>query len=262
MVRLKALGAAVMCALVLTGCMGERDHVAVKPLSREVRAELAEKGMGPRDPIFVRIFKDEAELEVWKLRDDGVFAHFKTYPICAWSGELGPKLKEGDKQAPEGFYVIAPGQMNPRSNYHLAFNLGYPNQYDRSHGRTGAHLMVHGDCSSAGCYAMTNPQIEEIYALARESFKGGQEAFHVHAFPFRMTDEKIARYRGHKWFSFWKNIKEGHDYFEEARILPLVGVKSGRYVFNIDSGMPVLAAFGHNSGVKVIAPPKWAGGGR
>ena len=244
-------------ALSLVGCMGStRQDVSTKPLSRKTQSALADKGMRPSAPLMVRIFKDEAELEIWKERDDGVFAHFKTYPICAWSGELGPKQKEGDRQAPEGFYAIAPGQMNPKSAYHLAFNLGYPNAYDRSYGRTGAHLMVHGDCSSRGCYAMTNPQIEEIYALAREAFKGGQDTFPVHAFPFRMTSEKMAQYKGHKWYNFWTNIKEGYDYFEASRVLPKVGVKNKRYVFDIDTGQPVFASFGPNSRIKAIYPPQ------
>ena len=129
----------------------------------------------PGAPIFVRIFKEESELEVWKQRDDGRFYHFKTYPICNWSGDLGPKVQQGDKQAPEGFYTVAKYQMNPNSQFHIAFNLGYPNAYDQAHSRTGDFLMVHGKCSSAGCYAMTDALIEEIYALARESFSGGQE---------------------------------------------------------------------------------------
>jgi murein L,D-transpeptidase YafK len=257
--RLLALMTLLATSFLLGGCMGGSENVSVKPLSREARAELRAKGMRATAPMLVRIFKDEAELEVWKERDDGVYALFKTYPICAWSGELGPKLKEGDRQAPEGFYVIAPGQMNPNSEYHLAFNLGYPNQYDQHYGRTGAHLMVHGDCSSRGCYAMTNPQIEEIYALAREAFKGGQQSFPVHAFPFRMTPEKMANYKGHEWYGFWQNIKEGYDYFESAHVLPVIGVKSGRYVFGPETGGPVLAGFGPD--VKPIRPPKWAGGG-
>ncbi len=138
------------------------------------------------------------ELEVWKQRDDGRFYHFKTYPICNWSGDLGPKTRYGDRQAPEGFYTITREQMNPDSKYHLAFNLGYPNAYDRSQQRTGDFLMIHGKCKSAGCYAMTDALIEEIYAMARESFIGGHDSFQVHAFPFRMTDENMARYANHE----------------------------------------------------------------
>ena len=154
---------------------------------------LGKKGMDPQAPIFIRIFKEESELEIWKLKSDGRFYHFKTYPICNWSGEIGPKLKEGDRQAPEGFYSVSREQMNPNSKYHLAMNLGFPNAYDKAHGRTGEFLMIHGKCKSAGCYAMTDALMEEIYAIARNSFLGGNDTFEVHAFPFRMTEANMAR---------------------------------------------------------------------
>ena len=194
---------------------------------------LGKKGMDPGAPIFVRIFKEESELEVWKARDDGRFYHYKTYPICNWSGELGPKLNQGDKQAPEGFYTVAQGQMNPRSGFHLAFNLGYPNAYDRAHRRTGDFLMVHGKCKSAGCYAMTDALIEEIYAMARESFKGGQTSFQVHAFPFRMTEVNLTRHRQSKWAQFWSVLKEGHDHFEATRVPPEIAVCERKYLVNV-----------------------------
>lgn len=194
---------------------------------------LGRKGMQTGAPIFVRIFKEESELEVWKARDDGRFYHFKTYPICNWSGELGPKLKQGDKQAPEGFYTIKKYQMNPNSSFHVSFNLGYPNAYDKAHRRTGNFLMVHGKCRSAGCYAMTDALIEEIYALAREAFRGGQEQFQVHAFPFRMTDANMARHRKNKWYRFWKTLKKGYDHFELHRIPPNVEVCESRYMVNV-----------------------------
>jgi murein L,D-transpeptidase YafK len=184
-------------------------------------------------PIFVRIFKEESELEVWKARADGRFYHFKTYPICNWSGDLGPKIKQGDKQAPEGFYTIFPEQMKPDSQYYLAFNMGYPNAFDRAHDRTGQYIMVHGKCKSAGCYAMTDALVEEIYALAREAFRGGQPSFQVHAYPFRMTDEKLDRYRRHQWFAFWRTLKEGYDFFEVNRVPPTVAICERRYVVNV-----------------------------
>ena len=233
------LGVAVVALLTLglAGCMGGDATTtsgispgALKPLSTVTLASLADKGMTTSSKMLVRIFKDEAELEVWKEISSG-YALYKTYQICTWSGRLGPKLKEGDRQAPEGFYEIKPGQMNPRSQYYLSFNLGFPNAYDRSYGRTGSFLMVHGACASAGCYAMTNAQIEEIYGLARDAFNAGQKTFNVQAFPFRMTDEKMARYRGHEWFEFWRNIKQGYDYFERTRRLPNVSVQNQRYVF-------------------------------
>lgn len=217
-------------ALVLSACgVTPKIGPAELPLPKETLSLMGRKGMSPQAPIFVRIFKEESELEIWKARMDGRYYHFKTYPICNWSGELGPKLKEGDKQAPEGFYTVSQEQMNPNSKFHLAFNLGFPNAYDRAHGRTGTALMVHGKCSSAGCYAMTDALAEEIYAIAREAFLGGQTTFQVHALPFRMTDQKLARFKGHKWYRFWRRLKVGYDYFELNRVPPPVSVCEHRY---------------------------------
>ena len=224
----------------LTACGAQSTLPHLKPLPSYVLANLAEKGMGEQAPIFVRVFKKESELEVWKQKENGRFHHFKTYPICNWSGKLGPKLYKGDKQAPEGFYRVAQHQMNPKSKFHLSFNLGYPNAYDRAHGRTGAHLMIHGNCSSAGCYAMTNALIEEIYNLARESFKGGQKTFRVHAYPFRMTEENMRLHRKSKWYGFWRMLKEGYDTFEKSKIPAKVDVCDRRYLLNASfvNGIP------------------------
>jgi murein L,D-transpeptidase YafK len=220
------------CPLGLGG--GGSIAPAMKQLSAETQVQLAKAGMTEDAPILIRIFKEESELEVWKQKPDGHYHLFKSYPICTWSGELGPKVQEGDKQAPEGFYTVTPGQMNPNSQFHLAFNLGYPNDYDKANGRTGAALMVHGDCRSAGCFAMTDALIEEIYALAREAFAGGQTKFHVHAFPFRMTQANMERHKKSKWAGFWKTLKAGYDDFELTRQPPKVAVCSRQYLVNAD----------------------------
>jgi murein L,D-transpeptidase YafK len=230
--------AAMAAAVVLAGC--NQDNIiptgrAAAPLSDRTVALISSKNMDEASPILVRVFKEEAELEVWKQNRNGQYDLLKTYPICKWSGDLGPKKKEGDRQAPEGFYTITPGQMNPNSNYYLAFNTGFPNAYDRSHGYTGSELMVHGDCSSRGCYAMTDEQIQEIYALARESFFGGQRAFQFQAYPFRMTAMNMAKHRNNPNFAFWKMLKEGSDNFEATRLEPKVAVCEQRYVFNPDA---------------------------
>ena len=218
--------------LALSACQ-ELDYGRhLVPLPPAMEARLERMGLREEDPIYIRIFKEEGELEVWKQNRDGRFVLLETYEICAWSGELGPKIREGDRQAPEGFYTISPAQMNPQSNYYLSFNLGFPNAYDRANGRTGSHLMVHGACSSAGCYAMTDDQIAVIYALAREAFSGGQRAFQVHAFPFRMTPENMARHRGSPNFAFWRMLKEGYDHFEATGRPPQVDVCERRYVFD------------------------------
>jgi murein L,D-transpeptidase YafK len=186
------------------------------------------------DPI-VRIFKEESELEVWKIDYTGRFALLRIYPVCRWSGDLGPKFQEGDRQAPEGFYTITPDLMNPNSSAYLAINTGFPNTYDQANGRTGQFLMIHGDCSSAGCYAMTDEQIAEIYALAREAFFAGQRSFQVQAYPFRMTALNMARHRNSPHMPFWRMLKQGYDHFEVTRQEPKVDVCDRHYVFAAQS---------------------------
>ncbi len=207
----------------------------MQPISDRMLAEIEQKNMSKESAILVRIFKEESELEIWKENREGRFALLKTFPICRWSGDLGPKVKQGDRQAPEGFYTITPGLMNPNSNYYLAINTGFPNAYDRANGRTGDFLMIHGDCSSRGCYAMTDEQIAEIYALARESFFGGQKSFQIQAYPFRMTPANMARHRNSPHMAFWKMLKEGYDHFEVTRREPKVDVCEKRYVFDAES---------------------------
>lgn len=223
--------------VLLTGCDTDQVSLATnakanQPVPPKLLAAMAEKDMDLQSPILVRLFKQEAELEVWKQTRSGQFALLKTYPICRWSGDLGPKVREGDRQAPEGFYSINPGQMNPQSAYYLSFNTGYPNAFDKALGRTGSQLMVHGDCSSRGCYAMTDEQIAEIYSLGRESFFGGQKAFQLQAYPFKMTPVNMARHRNNPNMPFWKMIKEGYDHFEVTRQEPKVDFCEKKYVFD------------------------------
>lgn len=196
-----------------------------------IRAEMAASSLRLGDPIFMRIFKESDELELW-VKSGATYELYKTFPICTWSGGLGPKLREGDGQSPEGFYSVMRGQMNPKSQYHLSFNLGFPNAFDRSQGRTGSFLMVHGNCVSIGCYAMTDAGIEEIWLVADEALKAGQPEFLVHAFPFRMTDEALANHASSQWLPFWRALKIGHDRFEATRIPPAVSVANSAYVIN------------------------------
>ncbi len=223
-------------ALSLAACQdggfsGSGSTRHLQPIPQKTLALMSQKGMSASDPILIRAFKKESEMEVWKRGSDGRYALLKTFPICRWSGQLGPKRKEGDRQAPEGFYTITPGQMNPNSSYYLSFDTGYPNAFDRANGRTGNYLMVHGTCSSAGCFAMTDEAIAEIYAIARDAFAGGQRAFQFQSYPFRMTAQNIAKYRHDPNMPFWKNLKEGSDHFEALNEEPRVGVCGTRYVF-------------------------------
>ena len=234
--RAVATSAALACAFALAGCYGDEGYQlpakAMKELSPEMLALLQQKNMPRESPILVRVFKEESELEVWKQDTTGLFQLLRVYPICRWSGELGPKKVEGDRQAPEGFYTITPGLMNPNSNYYLAINMGFPNAYDKANGYSGGFLMIHGDCSSRGCYAMTDEQIGEIYSLARESFLGGQKQFQIQAYPFRMTPANLARHRTNPNMPFWKMLKEGSDHFEVTHMEPKVDVCDRHYVFD------------------------------
>lgn len=181
-------------------------------------------------PIFMRVFKLEGQLELWMKGKEG-FKLFATYPICRWSGRLGPKQKEGDRQSPEGFYVVHKYQLNPNSRWYRSFNLGYPNSFDKSYNRTGSFLMVHGGCSSIGCYAMTNPVMKEIWEIVTAAFKGGQKRFAVQAFPFRMTERNMRVYSNKSWAPFWQNLKAGYDLFEQSQVPPKVYVCNKTYKF-------------------------------
>ena len=209
------------------GVGGEIDEIRAA-LTGPLSAELERKGLRFGAPVFMRIFKEEAELKLW-VQGPARFELFKTYAICNYSGALGPKLREGDRQSPEGFYRVGRGALNPNSRFHLSFNLGFPNAYDTAHDRTGSFLMVHGDCVSIGCYAMTDAAIEEIYVLAEAALWQGQGAFDVHAFPFRMSEARMARAAGHAWFGFWEELKPGYDAFEQSGQVPEVTANGRRY---------------------------------
>ena len=239
----KSLMLLLPLALAATGC-GERSEA--KPAPGDPRAAAAaarvrpewEKALAARklvwgDPVFIRAFKKEKELEVFvRDRASGKFVHFRTYRVAGSSGGLGPKLREGDRQVPEGFYATGRRGMKPNSTYHLAFNIGYPNAYDRHHGRTGSLIMVHGHHISIGCLAMTDAKIEEIYTLCDAALRHDQPFFRTHIFPFRMTEANMEAHKDSSWQDFWRNLKEGYDHFERHRIPPDATVSGGRYVFS------------------------------
>lgn len=222
-------------ALVLAGCNDDgylprnsRHWVALSP---EIQNKMSEMGLSKASPILIRAYKKESELEVWKADNSGEYKLLHTYPICRWSGQLGPKKVEGDRQVPEGFYSITPAMMNPNSSFYLSFNIGYPNAFDRQLGRNGSLIMVHGACSSRGCFSMTDRQIADIYAMARESFSGGQQAIQMQSLPFRFTAENLAKYRADENLPFWKNLKEGADHFEVSKREVQVAACNGKYRF-------------------------------
>ncbi len=244
--RLTHLVATAAFAALLAGCTNEtldtfdKAEVDIRSVKNKTTYELSGRivsnmqaaNMPKSSPIMIRIFKEEGALEIWKADATNRFAKLREYKICAWSGKLGPKVKEGDRQAPEGFYPISPGQMNPNSSYYLAINTGFPNRYDQANGRRGTNLMIHGACSSSGCYSMTDEQMQEIFALARDAYKGGQQSIQLQALPFRMTAENMARHKNSPNIEFWKMLKTGYDQFEITKRPPEVNICEKKYVFN------------------------------
>jgi murein L,D-transpeptidase YafK len=209
----------------------KKSRAIVESVRPELEEALDGLGLAYGSPVFIRIFKESRELEVW-VRKDAAYVHFRTYEICAYAGDLGPKTKWLDGQSPEGFYYVTRGMLRPGCVYHLAFLINYPNEYDRAKARTGSEILIHGKCVSAGCYAMTDERMNEIYALAEAALSKEQKFFRVHIFPFRMTKEHMKSHEESPWIEFWTNLKEGYDFFEKNRVPPDVTVEGGRYVFS------------------------------
>lgn len=235
---LKAFPLLILFLCLTTGgiCLGQESPRKPDKLTKILAAvrpdldrELTAQGFTLGSSLFIRIFKLQGQLEVW-LEQNGRYRLFKTYPICSYSGYLGPKLREGDWQSPEGFYQVTSDRMNPHSSYHLSFNIGYPNAYDTSLQRSGGSIMIHGDCSSKGCFAMTNHRMEEIYTLAHYALHNGQQAFNVHVFPFPLSDKNLDKFRFSPWIGFWNNLQEGYKAFEQNRRVPSITAEKGRYI--------------------------------
>ncbi|WP_424361797.1 L,D-transpeptidase family protein [Methylocystis parvus] len=242
--------AVALAGLSLAACQDSGvTQRSLAPVPPETLAKMSQIGTTKESPMLIRAYKKEAEFEIWKMNGEGKYVHLKTFPMCRWSGQLGPKTHEGDRQVPEGFYSITPAQMNPNSAYYLSFNVGYPNQLDRALGHSGGTIMVHGACSSAGCFSMTDAQIAEIYAIARSAFNGGQRAIQMQSYPFRMTAENLAKHRLDPNIGFWKNLKEGNDHFEVTKEEPQVAFCGRRYVFNAQAN-------GHMDALSACPPLK------
>lgn len=230
---------ALLCAFsacVLISCASSIDVKLKNARDRnlpKLEKQLSDRELALGAPLFIRVFKEEKTLEIWTLnQSSGRYELFKSYGICAMSGTIGPKSIKGDLQAPEGFYDVTRERLWPGSKYHLAMNIGYPNVYDEAHGRTGHALMIHGDCQSDGCFAMTTKFIEEIYVLVEASLNAGQDSIPVHIFPFRMTPENMAAHvRYAPWVPFWENLRQGYDLFEQTHIPPAVSVSRKKYTF-------------------------------
>ena len=229
--RMRVAAWAGLLAVLAPARSGAEPAKALAPIPAATLAIMRAKGTSPSAPLVLRSYKKESEIEVWKLGGSGRYVYIKTFPICRWSGQLGPKTHSGDRQTPEGFYPVGPRQMNPNSHYYLSFDTGFPNAYDRAHGATGSAVMVHGTCSSMGCFAMTDKQVGELYAIARDALRGGQPAFQLQAYPFHMSAKNMALYRNDLNIAFWRQLKEGSDRFEATGEILETSVVGGRYAF-------------------------------
>ena len=203
------------------------DLIAYRVRS-QLEPQMTQKNFSWGSPVFIRIFKEEKTFELW-MQNGSDYKLLATYPVCSYSGKLGPKLSEGDRQAPEGFYAVSPGAMNTNSAFHLAFNIGFPNAYDRAHGRTGKFLMIHGGCVSAGCYAMTDENIDVIFTLMQAAFAAQQTEIPVHIFPFRLTGKNMALHGASPWRKWWAELEPAYDAFETTHHVPKIAVKDGKY---------------------------------
>lgn len=227
---LPALLAFAQAGTIPSSLRSDRAYTETKP---QLAADLEAKGLALGSPVYLRLTKEPALLTAYVQGADGTYEAFRSWPVCAVSGDLGPKLREGDGQAPEGFYAIQPVQMNPSSSYHLSFNLGFPNAYDRANGRTGSFLMVHGSCVSIGCFAMTDAGIEEIWTLMQASFENGQTSVPVHIFPFPMTEANLKAHEADPNAAFWQEIAPAWTTFETTGKVPAVSVSGKSYVVGV-----------------------------
>lgn len=214
-------------------CLAAAAMLAAVPVPSRA-ATKGDLALEPAGPLLIRIFKQESELELW-MKKDVRFELFATYPICRWSGKLGPKLREGDRQAPEGLYSVGASQIHHQGRLPRSLDIGFPNSFDQANGRSGSYILLHGGCKSAGCFAMTDPVMDKIYSLSEQALAQGQDRIQVHVFPFRMTESNLALHATSEWREFWLNLKEAYDVFERTRIPPKVGICGKRYV--IDEGM-------------------------
>ena len=218
------------------------------PDTRALSTRISAMGINLGASTLIRIFKAESELEIW-MHKDGVYVHFATYPICYWSGTSGPKLREGDRQTPEGFYTITSDQLHRGGRWPRSLDIGFPNTYDRTHHRTGSHILVHGGCNSVGCFAVTDAVNTEIYDIVSASLRLDTLHVPVHVFPFRLSEENLVAHAGDAWTGFWRNLKQGYDSFERTGLPPRISVCERTYQVN-----DAVPGEGHRSAPVTLCP--------
>ncbi|MGI8201469.1 peptidoglycan meso-diaminopimelic acid protein amidase [Klebsiella pneumoniae] len=218
---------ALFIAMLLLPCVSFAGLLSSNSPTTPVSKEYKQQLMG--SPVYIEIFKEERMLDLY-VKMGETYQLLDSYRICNYSGGLGPKQRQGDFNSPEGFYNVTRSQLKPDSRFYKAINIGFPNAYDRAHGYEGKYLMIHGDCVSVGCYAMTDSGIDEIFQFVTGALVFGQPSVQVSIYPFRMTNANMERHKYSYYADFWKQLKPGYDYFQQTHKPPVVSVTDGRYV--------------------------------
>jgi murein L,D-transpeptidase YafK len=223
-------------ALTLSGCSIVYDRAdprrGLAPQSTALINASESVDTKATSPVLIRIFKQSNELELWRKNSKGYYVLVNTFTVCAYSGDLGPKKKQGDRQAPEGFYTIGASQLNYHSIRFLSLDTGFPNAYDRSHKSTGSSLMIHGGCDSAGCYAIEDAPMQDLFAAVRDALHAGQKSVQLHVYPFRMSAINMLVNQDNQHDDFWHQLKQGYDKFDLTRQELNVTVVNKRYIIN------------------------------
>ncbi len=229
------IGALVFCQAALADA---KEATLTEPSSPSVAVakgnllavEFAARNLKLGSPVFLRVYKQSSKMELW-VEKGPRYELFKTYSICRWSGGLGPKMYEGDRQSPEGLYHITAEDLIVNPRWHRAMNINYPNRFDVINGRGGSGILIHGKCGSVGCFAIQDNNVEEVYDAVRAALHSGQVSIPVLALPFSFAAYAPAVEDTLKLNEFWTDLRRADLLFNRDRVPPTAWVCDGRYYF-------------------------------
>jgi len=225
--------------LLAQSVLSKKEQQAFNKREKQLKNQFAEAKLAwPAKQMYIRSFKHEGQLEIWlRHAPTEPFVLFKSYQVCALSGKLGPKRKEGDLQVPEGLYYI--NEFISNSDYHFSLGINYPNQSDlffADQQAPGGEIYIHGKCATVGCIPILNNPIEELYVLASIIHQQGQDYIPVHIFPIKFSnDYAIKQLQNHTMFNphyqaLSEQLKQVFNFFEQYKQLPIVGIdQNGAY---------------------------------
>jgi murein L,D-transpeptidase YafK len=253
------LGALALSLPASDGVMAARrsNGNSVEAVNNSLAAKFEEKGLTLGSPVFLRVYKQTSEMELW-VQQGPRYIHFKTFGICRWSGGLGPKMYEGDRQSPEGLYHITTADLIVNPRWDRAMNINYPNSFDVVNGRSGSGILIHGKCGSIGCFAIQDQNVEEVYGAVRAALFSGQAEIPVLALPFRFASVAPSVRDTLQLNEFWSDLRRADLLFERDRLPPTAWICDGRYYFADRRGDRHRHAV-HLPGCKPLKAPVTAG---